>query len=324
VTVAGECRRAENEETWSAPTGTVSLTYRFSETTSAYTKYTRGFKAGHFNANAAADLDDPQCGQPGSPTSGAPPANAEAIDSFETGLRASWIEDRLRLRGAFFYYKYKNYQVFVFEDNAGSPPTFEVINANDAEVLGVEADVEVRPLRGWLPDVVHDLLLQLRFGWLETEYLDFTDTVQRDVGITTIPVLLDYTGNDLINSPRFKVSGTAEWPFDFGYYGTIIPRYDFSWTDDVYFNQAEGRGIPDNDNNPRLPEFAIGQKSYVLHNLSLSYRSPDANFEISGWVRNLFDERYKTYAFDASQFSKVVVTFVGQPRTVGADLTLRW
>ncbi len=117
---------------------------------------------------------------------------------------------------------------------------------------------------------------------------------------------------------------SASWPFELGYWGTITPRYDFSWSDDIFFNAAEGRGLPGGDSLPRLPELAVGQEAFVLHNLTLTYRTPEGNIEVSGWVRNLLDERYKTYGFDASQFSKVVINFVGEPRTVGTDISIRW
>ena len=318
IGASGAITSSSETQTWQAPTGLISLTYRFADSASAYWKYTRGFKAGTFNSNSA---------------DGEPPADAETIDAFETGMRASWLDERVTLRGAFFYYKYDNYQVFVFEDNPGRPPTLEIINANDAQVYGVEIDADIKPLEGWVPDLLDDLNLAVRFGWLESEYLDFTDTVLRLKGQSSIPVTVDFSGNALINSPRFQVSGTAEWPFDLGYWGTIIPRYDFTWSDDIYFNPAEGRGLPSLDTEPgppvidesgRLPEYAVGQKSFALHNLTLIYRPPEGNIEISGWVRNLLDERYKTYAFDASQFSKLVINFVGEPRTVGGDISIRW
>ena len=308
VQAAGDVSASSQSHTWQAPTGSLSLIYSFGDTGSAYWKYTRGFKAGHFNSNSADE----------------PPAKSETIDSFETGMRGAWLEDRIRVRGAFFYYRYKNYQVFTFEDNPGRPPTLEIINANDAQVFGAEVDTDIRPLVGWVPDVMDDLLISARFGWLESEYLDFTDVVIRSKGQSKIPVTIDFSGNQLINSPRFKVSGTVSWPFELGYWGTITPRYDFTWSDDIYFNAAEGRGLPDLDGQPKLPEFAVGQKGFALHNLTLSYRPPEGNIEISGWVRNLLDERYKTYAFDASQFSKVVINFVGEPRTIGGDISIRW
>ncbi len=147
---ADEFSESSQSETWTEPTGLISLTYRFGDTASIYWKYTRGFKAGHFNSTSV----------------GAPPAKPETIDSFETGMRGAWLDDRIRLRGAFFYYKYEDYQVFIIEDNPNLPPTLEIINANDAQVYGVEVDTDLRPLEGWMPDVLDDLLITARFGWL--------------------------------------------------------------------------------------------------------------------------------------------------------------
>ena len=41
---------------------------------------------------------------------------------------------------------------------------------------------------------------------------------------------------------------------------------------------------------------------------------------MAGWCRNVMDERYKTYAFDASRFEGVVINFVGDPRSCGVEL----
>jgi outer membrane receptor protein involved in Fe transport len=102
----------------------------------------------------------------------------------------------------------------------------------------------------------------------------------------------------------------------------LIPRYDFSWTDDVFFDPSEGFGAPNNQGATFLPEFAIGQKAYWLHNVRLSYRSPGSNIEVAGWVRNLTDEVYKTLAFDASVSAGLVGNFVGDPRTYGVSVAV--
>ena len=62
----------------------------------------------------------------------------------------------------------------------------------------------------------------------------------------------------------------------------------------------------------------------MLHNIRLSYVTPDGMVEVSGWVRNFTDTRYKTYAFDASIFAETVINFVGDPRTGGVDISLRF
>src|SRR6185369_3237972 len=70
-------------ETWSAPTGTLRLAYRLAEDTRLYWKYTRGWKAGHYNALAPPRKDG---------ISVAPP---EQIDAFELGLDGAWLHNAL-------------------------------------------------------------------------------------------------------------------------------------------------------------------------------------------------------------------------------------
>ena len=73
-----------------------------------------------------------------------------------------------------------------------------------------------------------------------------------------------------------------------------------------------------------MPKNSIGQPAYWLHNLRLSWRSADEKIEVSGWVRNLTDEVYKSYAFDASAGFGVVGNLVGDPRTYGATVGFTW
>ena len=67
-----------------APTGTIRLTYRFAEDVSAYWKYTRGWKGGHYNATALLGVD--RTSTPPSPRRSTPsrPACAGA------GSTAAW------------------------------------------------------------------------------------------------------------------------------------------------------------------------------------------------------------------------------------------
>jgi iron complex outermembrane receptor protein len=287
----------------------LSLSYRFNEDVSTYFKYSRGFKPGHFNAQTARPVDSE-------------PAGPESLDSFEWGMRGRWFEGRLSAGAAFFYYLYEGYQVFLFTDVPGLPPTLEVVNANNAENYGSEVDMRLEPLAGLVPGAFDGLVMHLRVGWLESQFVDFQNVVFRQAAVgQPFPVTIDFTGNRLPNSPQFTVSGSAQWSFDFGRWGAISPRYDFAWTDDVFFDAAEGRGSPNSDGVSTLPPLTIGQGAFWLHNLRLSYRAPSGNMEVAAWVRNLTDTTYKTFAFDASQFQKVVLNFVGQPRTIGIDIS---
>ncbi len=295
------------DDTWSAPTGTVRLTYRFREDTHAYWKYTRGWKPGTYNATSA-------------PDTGVSIADPEVIDAFETGLRGSWLDGRLGLDFSLFYYDYTDYQIFIAQQFAGGQPEFVIINANSAEVYGAEIDAIARPWPGAFANV--------RFGWLESEFLDFVQIQQETVVIrgeqVTLNRELQNTGNSLLNSPRFKVSLTGEQTIPLGRWGSLTARYDGVWTDTVYYDATEGFGLPNSQDVQYLPDETIAQKPFWLHNLRLAYRPPGGRIEIAGWVRNLTNEAYKTFAFDASTFNETSIYFVGDPRTFGGTIIVNF
>ncbi len=296
-------------DSWNAPTGTVRLTYRFREDTHVFWKYTRGWKPGTYNATSALS-DDFFTGVPFANVSTADP---EQVDSFETGIRGSWFDDRLNLDFSFFYYSYADYQIFTAQQFEGGQPEFVILNADDAEVYGAEVEAVGRPWEG--------SFINARFGWLESQFLDFVQLQQERVLLgnqrITVNREIQNTGNRLLNSPRFKLSLTAEQTLEIGRWGSVTARYDGVWTDTSYYDATQGRGIPNVQNVQFLPEDTIAQPAFWLHNFRLSYKTPDSLIEVAGWVRNLDDKAYKTFAFDGSTFNNTTIYFVGDPRTYG-------
>jgi iron complex outermembrane receptor protein len=295
-------------KTWQAPTGSLTLTYHLASDISAFWKYSRGWKTGQLSpggaSGAAFTVADP-----------------ETIDSFEVGLNAEFFDGRVTLRAALFHYSYDDYQVFLSQNDINSPPQRVVVNASDARIYGGELDARIEPLEG--------LVFTSRLGWLESEFLDFAQQVTRLIPTPEPPppvvsVSNSFTGNRLPNTPRFKWSGTLEYTLDLGRWGMVLPRYDAVFTDDNFFDPSEGRGAPNDDNVLFLPDFAIGQRSYWLHNVRLTYRTPEGDIEVAGWIRNVTDEVYKTLAFDASQAADLVGNFVGDPRTYGVSISFTW
>jgi outer membrane receptor protein involved in Fe transport len=281
---SGEMLFCQVDASWSAPTGTIRLTYRFRDDTHVYAKYSRGWKPGTFNATAS-QFTGPSIAEP------------ESLDSFETGLRGSWWDGRIGIDMSLFYYAYTNYQIFTAQQLSGSPPQFLVLNANDAEVYGSEVDAQGRP-----------------------------DFVQRDqflrsgAGSQVAFRERQSSGNPLLNSPRFKVSMTAEQTVRLADYGSLTLRYDGVWTDTTFYDSTAGRGQGDEFGEQFLPEDTIAQGPYWLHNLRLSWRAPNERIEVAGWVRNIENTPYKTFAFDGSNFQATTIYFVGDPRTYGISL----
>jgi len=301
----GEGERSNRSNVWASPTGTLQLKYRFSDLMAVYWKYTHGFKTGYFNANEVAE----------------PPIDSEKIDAIEVGFRGSWWDGLFSMTGDFFYYRYEDYQVFVFTDEVGQGPTLQVLNAPRAEVYGSEMQLTLMPLQDLLPEEFSGLRLQAEMGWLSSQFLEFSQEVRvaTPEGGGYLKVV-NYAGNKLPNTPDFTISATAEWEWDLGSWGALVPRYDLQWTTDVYFDPSDGRGGTNVYGVQYSPQDTVGQPGYALHNLQLLYRLPSGMAEVRIWGRNITDTRYKEYAFDATAFRSVIVNFVGEPRSVGFDL----
>ncbi|MDJ0851106.1 MAG: TonB-dependent receptor [Myxococcota bacterium] len=316
LTITQEEFQQNLKDDWWAPTGTIRLTYRFREDTHVYWKYTRGWKPGTYNAtsNVLTPFDG------GDRFVNLSVADPEFIDAYETGMRGSWLEGRVGLDLSFFYYDYGDYQLFTAQQFAVAgtgAPEFVILNADGAEVYGAEIDLVARPWLGAFANV--------RFGWLESQFLDFVQTQQELLsGQRVINRELQNTGNRLLNSPRFKVSLTAEQTLPLGRWGSFTVRYDGTWTDQTFYDPTESRGIPNQQGVQFLPEDAIGQPQFWLHNLRVSYRLPGGQIELAGWIRNISDTPYKTFAFDGSTFNRTTIHFVGDPRTVGGTLVVNF
>jgi len=306
--IVGPPTLIQNEEiTGKEPTGTIRLTYRPNEESSLYIKYTHGWKSGTFNATGSAQL-------------GVTSADAEKIDAFEAGLRGSYFENRLNLTLSIFHYAYSNYQLFTSLSAFQSPPQFVIVNASDVELYGSEVEATILPWDGGLLDI--------KFAWLEGEFLDFvrTQLQSRQVGATsiTVPVETDQSGNRLLNAPKYTISLTVQQAFPISHYGSIVARWDGAWKDTTYFDSSEGRGLPNSAGQQFLPKNTIGQQAYWIHNLRLSYITPDESIEVAAWVRNVADQTVKAFSADLSTFQKTTIHFVGDPRTFGVTTSIRF
>ena len=306
---AGSPIEGDRTETRSAPTGELRLTYNFRDDAHAYWKYTRGWKGGHFNAAAALR-----------PEEGVTYAEPETNNAYETGLNSSFLDNKLGLNFSLFYYDYTDYQLFTVQNSSGSTPEFVVINAQGVEIYGAELSADVRPF--------DNTRIQARFSWLESTFTELVlqNTVivtpaQGGAAVTKVQDL-NYSGNRMVNSPQYKISLTAEQTFRLGRYGAVTARYDGAWTDTVYFDPTEGRGVENDQGEIFLPENTIGQEPYWLHNLLFIYQPPVGNFTVEAFVRNVTNEVYKSFAFDATIFQQTTIYFTGEPRMFGGTLSV--
>jgi len=243
------------DDKWEELTYRAVLSHDWSDNLMLYASYNRGFKSGNFNAVA-----------PGSPS-----FDPEIVDAYELGFKGTFLDHRLQLNSSLFFYKYDDLQVNIF---LGA--TTQTVNAAEAEILGLEADV--------VAVVSGNFRIDAGFSALDTEYVSFenvpvilpaVDSVGNPTGGNLPAVPYDATGNPLLRVSEFtaNIGGTYSTNFANGEVSlTVRAAYTegFPW-------EADGR---------------LTEDDYVVVNASVGWRSADDTWGVGLVGRNIFEEKY--------------------------------
>ena len=300
-------------ELWPGVSGEVTLAWMFQGDNNVYIKYSRGWKGGHFNGGATGPYDVVTA------------VNPEIVDSYELGLRTNWLDERLSINTQGFYYDYQDLQVFQLEQTPLGFPVSKLVNASSATVYGIEVDLLASP--------IPDMSVTFNAAWVESDYTEFIVNLpfelkqERRPGPRPPPVRytrqFDYSGNPLIASPRFSMTGSVDYKIELPGaiqgrpLGSLTPRFSFTWKDDVYFDAGRGTGSLLN-----FPEATFGQKAFWTFNAGLAWTSEDERYEISGWVHNFLNEIYKTQSYDLSRGYQLTTDVYADPRTYGVTVNI--
>lgn len=195
--------RSEGE--WSA---VFQLDWRPNEDWLVYGKYTRGNKAGGFNAGAAMLF-----------VPGAFEFSGEILHSYEAGFKATLFDGKARLNAAGYYYDYEDYQ------NFSAQGINLIVFNNDAENTGAEIELVANPTEG----------LEFLFG------VAIQDAKQKDLtfaGITRDRLMA--------NAPdlTFNGLGRYEWPI---FNGSMSAQIDFNWVDERSVNGIDHPALIEDD-----------------------------------------------------------------------------
>ncbi|MFK7915405.1 MAG: TonB-dependent receptor [Pseudomonadales bacterium] len=275
-----------------AVTGTAKLTYYWNEDLMTYASYGRGYKSGGTNIDrldpallATAQLFDP-----------------ETSDSFELGLKADFLDKRLRVNAALYLTDYSDFQANTFVGNG-----FVLQNAGEIEVRGFEAELFVLPTQ-WLT-------LTTGISHVDAEYESFTGGAcirtpfgaSPDQSEPLFPAVCDASGNRVVGTPKWTWFGSAQVSQRLTDGSLFYGQLDANWKDD-------NPGGNDADPNKEAD-------AYTLVNLRLGYRFSADRFDVSLWAKNLFDEDFSDGAFNSVLREGSLTQYSSEPRTWG--LTLR-
>ncbi len=216
------------DDDWSP---TVSLSYRFNDDTTAYLKYTEGFKSGGFNMDIIGDFSDITF-------------EPESAKTYELGFKAELFDRRARLNAAIYKTDYQDLQVYSLREVTG-----EIRNAGEATIKGAELELSVV--------LTENLLASFSTGYIDTEFDEFDDCGTVDVSfIPPVTESVDCEGNKLAGSPQKTASAAFDYRLPMGA-GDFIVYAEWRYTGDTYF------GVTNRDT-----EFV---DAYSLYNARLGY-----------------------------------------------------
>jgi len=264
-----------------ALTGRLALSYTFDDGALAYASYSRGYRAGAFNGGGYTS------------SVGITYIDPERVNAYEAGLKGRFLDRRLTLSSAIFYYDYKNQQV---QDTRPGPVSF-LVNAPKSEVYGgeVEATFTASPA----------FKLNGSIGYLNATYKSLT--LQGT----------DLSGNDLPFAPHWTAQAGFDWRILETQRGDLTLTPTVNYFSRQYFSpfnakNAAGTGQVNSE---------LQQDAYVKVNASLAWTYDDVT--VRAWVNNLFQEKTYAYGLDLRgagfPFNFLVPS---TPRTFGVSAAL--
>jgi len=301
----------------------ITIGYALGDNTNIYAKYSTGFKSGGFNLDYVTQTD----------LDAGITFDEETVDSYELGLKSTFLDGRFQLNAAAFIANYEDYQVnqffdLGFDEATGAQLTsIRITNAAKVDTSGLELEATF--------NVTANLTLNATLGLLDATFADFPGGTSVEIPNPDIPgdvlkVSVNAKGNDLQLAP--SVTGT----FGFQHYTNfdsvdLLVRLDVIYTGD-YFTTIENEkernltGLAPTTLLFDLPSFGIPHTidyghidSFTTLNGRIGLISNSGKWEAYLWGRNLTDE--ETYVDMFRDFFGSLSGVPIQPRTYGIEAT---
>jgi iron complex outermembrane receptor protein len=239
-----------------ALTGRAALSYTFDGGALVYASYSRGYRSGAFNGGGYTS------------SVGITYIDPERVNAYELGVKGRFLDNKLTLSAAGFYYDYSNQQV---QDTRPGPVSF-LVNAPKSQVYGGEVEATLRAFPGFV--------INTSGGYLHATYKDLT--LQGT----------DLSGNALPFAPRWTATAGFDWTvFDSGN-DTLTFSPTVSYFSRQFFSpfndtDAVGTGQVNAE---------LQQKAYAKVNATLAWEHGPVEFR--AWINNALNRKVYSYGLD--------------------------
>jgi len=257
------------------PTWRVALDHDFTDTIHAYTTYNRGFKSGGYNVTAPALA----------------PYSPEKLDAYEVGLKMQFLDRRVTLNTAAFYYDYSNIQVSRFIN--GSP---QVYNGGAAELYGLDTDLTTR--------ITERFSVTGGFELLHTEFTNFAKADFFNSCATPYPTVcsLSATGKQLPQAPNASVTVNVD-------YRLPLPVGELNF--DINSASSSGYFFAPNNEDRQRPYTVVNGSAHWAHE----------QYQLSVWAKNITNV---IVPISVNQAPTATAVAYGAPRTFGVTVGMKF
>lgn len=262
-------------------TGKAALEFKPADNLLLYGSISRGAKSGGFTTYNTGNR------------SGIEPFDPEILWAYEVGFKAD-PSRAVQVNGAAYYYDYKGQQVLSAVCGANGP-VGRFTNA-DSRIYGAELEGVFRPAAG--------LRISQSLSYKKGEYTDFLDL---DIGkcqqTPRVTAYIDKSGDE-IPFPAISYAGSISYDWTVSGFA-VTAEANYSYRDEYPSWLGVKYDVPD----------------YWLANASVTVGPEAANWSVTFWARNLFDQEYD---LTRNFFTSADIAQPGRPRTIGARLSLQY
>ncbi|MBY4677402.1 TonB-dependent receptor [Marinobacterium arenosum] len=210
--------------------GRVALDYMLNDDTILYGLISRGYKAGGFNSD-------------GTLPEALRTYDTEYMWNYETGVKGSWLDNRLQTQLALFYQQRRDVQIkgsrVVTRDDGSSEFIDFIDNSSEGTNYGIELEANLA--------VNSQLTLFGALGWLQTDL--------QEEGAS-------WDGRQQAHAPNYQFLIGAHYDYGNGWYA----RVDLEGKDEFYFSDRHN----------------AESDAYELLNARIGYRTPDWELSLWG------------------------------------------
>ncbi len=262
--------------------GTLIAAYDISDNAHAYYSYARGYKSPGINlVRQSAGVDIF--------------VKPEKVDAFELGIKTRFAGGAVELNGALFWTQDKNYQAN-YVNTLVSPAVSYIANVGTLRSRGVELDARIAPVEG--------LSATFAATYNDAKYTKYTNAVPDY--LNSYKTSIDLSGRQASGAPKWALGGTVDYVHAAGGDHDVYIGGDGSY-------RSSFRAAVNLDPFSHVP-------GYALFGAHAGVRQNEGKWDLSFWVRNLFNkDYYNTISVNATY--GVAMASIGEPRLYG--LTLR-